>query len=74
MLIHGKHISSFLTHYPLCDGSGEVRTISLNSCLAVVGSLDGMAVTTVEGIGKSESGLHGVQGAFLDWGRVSHRA
>ena len=37
--------------------------MSINSCLATVGSLDGMAVTTVEGIGNSETGLHGVQGA-----------
>ena len=43
--------------------AGEVRTVSINSCLATVGSLDGMAVTTVEGIGNSETGLHGVQGA-----------
>ena len=37
--------------------------MSINSCLATVGSLDGMAVTTVEGIGNSEVGLHGVQSA-----------
>jgi len=43
--------------------TGEVRTVSINSCLATVGSLDGMAVTTVEGVGNSETGLHGVQGA-----------
>ena len=37
--------------------------MSINSCLATVGSLDGMAVTTVEGIGNSEAGMHGVQSA-----------
>ncbi len=37
--------------------------MSINSCLAPVGSLDGMAITTVEGIGNSEAGLHGVQSA-----------
>ena len=47
----------------LSHATGEVRTVSINSCLATVGSLDGMAVTTVEGIGNSETGLHGVQGA-----------
>lgn len=50
---------------------GEVKTISLNSCLATVGSLDGMSITTVEGIGNSSS-LHGVQGALLVWRHDYH--
>ena len=61
---------------PFLACSGEVRTVSINSCLATVGSLDGMAVTTVEGIGNSETGLHGVQGAHavLSWSDASRPA
>ena len=41
---------------------GATRTTSINSCLCLVGSLDGHAITTVEGLGNSATGFHRVQG------------
>ena len=41
------------------------RTTSINSCLCVVGSLDGSSITTVEGMGNSAAGFHSVQGELM---------
>ncbi|KAK9807521.1 hypothetical protein WJX72_001412 [[Myrmecia] bisecta] len=41
--------------------SGNVSLASINSCLCPLGSLDGAAVTTVEGIGNSRKGFDIVQ-------------
>ena len=41
------------------------RVTSINSCLCVVGCLDGSSITTVEGMGNSTAGFHRVQGALL---------
>ena len=38
------------------------RATSINSCLCLVGSLDGHSITTVEGLGNSAAGFHKVQG------------
>ena len=38
----------------------EIRHFSANACLTPVCSLDGLAVTTVEGIGGMRQGLHPV--------------
>ena len=51
----------------LC-GSGPVRHIAVNACLAPLCSIDGMAITTVEGIGSVEAGLHPCQvGLGIYW-------
>ena len=42
-------------------GGRRVVRRSVNSCLRPVASIDGMAVTTVEGIGNSRDGLHPLQ-------------
>ncbi|ROT73358.1 putative xanthine dehydrogenase [Penaeus vannamei] len=39
----------------------KVEHYSINACLAPVVSLHGLAVTTVEGIGSTRTGLHAVQ-------------
>ncbi|XP_045109509.1 xanthine dehydrogenase/oxidase-like isoform X2 [Portunus trituberculatus] len=46
---------------PWCFLSMERRHYSVNACLTPVASLHGMAVTTVEGIGSTKTGLHAVQ-------------
>ena len=38
-----------------------VRHMAVNACLAPLCSVDGMAVTTVEGIGSTRTTLHPVQ-------------
>jgi hypothetical protein len=42
--------------------AGTVTTSTINSCLQPVGSMDGLAIISPEGIGNSESGFHVVQG------------
>ncbi|KAK8737718.1 hypothetical protein OTU49_004207 [Cherax quadricarinatus] len=39
----------------------KVKHFSVNACLAPVASVHGLAVTTVEGIGSTTTGLHAVQ-------------
>ncbi|KAK8381248.1 hypothetical protein O3P69_008249 [Scylla paramamosain] len=39
----------------------KVKHYSVNACLTPVASLHGLAVTTVEGIGSTKTGLHAVQ-------------
>lgn len=39
----------------------KVKHYSVNACLTPVASVHGMAVTTVEGIGSTKTGLHAVQ-------------
>ena len=46
--------------------SGTVMETSINSCLCPVGSLDGVAVTSIEGLGSSLKGFHLVQGMPLE--------
>lgn len=41
--------------------TGKIKHISANACLTPLCSLDGMAVTTIEGIGGMRQGLHPVQ-------------
>lgn len=41
--------------------TSTVRHLSVNACLALVASMHGTAVTTVEGIGSTKNGLHAVQ-------------
>ena len=42
-----------------------VRHMAVNACLAPLCSVDGMAVTTVEGIGSTRTTLHPVQVSSL---------
>lgn len=49
MLSRYNHALDKVTHY------------SVNACLAPVASVHGLAVTTVEGIGSTKTGLHAVQ-------------
>ena len=42
----------------------STQTSSINSCLCPVGTLDGVAITTAEGLGNSRSGFSSVQGMF----------
>ena len=44
-----------------CHEEDAVEHISVNACLAPLCSVDGMAVTTVEGIGTTKTGLHPCQ-------------
>ena len=39
-------------------GTDKVTHVSVNACLAPLCSVDGMAVTTVEGIGSTRTALH----------------
>lgn len=41
--------------------TGKVVHYSMNACLALVAFMHGLAVTTVEGIGSTKTGLHAVQ-------------
>ncbi|XP_064080821.1 xanthine dehydrogenase/oxidase-like [Macrobrachium nipponense] len=41
--------------------TGKLFHYSVNACLALVASMHGLAVTTVEGIGSTRTGLHAVQ-------------
>lgn len=43
------------------DSSGVVHQHTINSCLRPLASLDGWAITTVEGIGCQKDGFHPVQ-------------
>ena len=43
------------------DKDCVIRHISANACLTPVCALDGIAVTTVEGIGGMKQGLHPIQ-------------
>ncbi|EFJ26415.1 hypothetical protein SELMODRAFT_97494 [Selaginella moellendorffii] len=43
----------------------SVEEVSINSCLALLGSLHLRAVTTIEGLGSSKTRLHAVQRRFL---------
>ena len=43
------------------DADKVIRHISANACLTPVCALDGIAVTTVEGIGGMKQGLHPIQ-------------
>eukprot|EP00891_Asterochloris_glomerata_P008497 jgi/Astpho2/8497/Aster-05539 len=47
--------------------SGLVHTESVNSCLKPVGTLDGCAVTTSEGLGNSSKGFSVVQDRFAEF-------
>ena len=40
----------------------KTATTSLNSCLAPLGSLDGVAISTVESLGNSRQGFSNIQG------------
>ena len=47
------------------DGaSGERETLAANACLLPLCSLDGAAVTTIEGIGSAATGYHKIQSAL----------
>ena len=46
-----------------CCLTGQVQTRSINSCLAPLGTLDGVQIITVEGLGNSKKGFSPVQGA-----------
>lgn len=50
------------SHPPCCRLAGKVLTI--NACLAPVGSLAGYHVLTAAGVGNSKQGFHPVQGAL----------
>ncbi|KAB7505699.1 Nicotinate dehydrogenase subunit A [Armadillidium nasatum] len=39
----------------------KIRHFTVNACLAPIGTMHGLAVTTVEGIGSTKSRLHPVQ-------------
>lgn len=41
--------------------SGKPRHLSVNACLAPLASMDGCAITTVEGIGSMREGVHPLQ-------------
>ena len=45
------------------NAPGLVHTESVNSCLKPIGTLDGCAITTSEGLGNSSKGFSVVQGA-----------
>ncbi|KAB7502685.1 Xanthine dehydrogenase/oxidase [Armadillidium nasatum] len=40
---------------------GSIRHYSINACLASIGTMHGLAVTTVEGVGSTKTRLHPVQ-------------
>jgi len=42
----------------------------VNSCLLLVGKIDGRQITTIEGIAGEDGSLHPIQEAFLDKGAV----
>jgi len=44
--------------------SGSVHTRAINACLAPVLAMDGLAITTVEGIGSTRGSMHSVQSAI----------
>eukprot|EP00879_Flechtneria_rotunda_P032210 GHRR01035378.1.p1 GENE.GHRR01035378.1~~GHRR01035378.1.p1 ORF type:complete len:320 (+),score=95.90 GHRR01035378.1:95-1054(+) len=44
--------------------TGTVHTSIVNSCLATIGSYDGVLITTSEGLGNSKCGFHPVQEAI----------
>ena len=53
----------------------STQTSSINSCLCPVGTLDGVAITTAEGLGNSRTGFSSVQGMFCSrasWTRSLH--
>jgi xanthine dehydrogenase/oxidase len=45
---------------------GQIEHVPVNSCLLPVCSLDGVAVTTVEGVGSTRTGLHPVQQRLVE--------
>ncbi|KAI8796511.1 xanthine dehydrogenase, partial [Biomphalaria glabrata] len=47
-----------VTHAP---GGGKLETMSINSCLCPLYSVDGWQITTVEGIGNQKDGFHPIQ-------------
>ncbi|KAL5009537.1 hypothetical protein ScPMuIL_011842 [Solemya velum] len=48
--------------------SSTVRHVSANACLVPLCSLYGVAVTTVEGVGSVQNGLHPIQKSLVDSG------
>ena len=44
-----------------CTADGKVQHFAVNACLTPLCSVHGMAVTTVEGIGSTRTGLHPCQ-------------
>src|SRR4026208_96271 len=43
---------------------GTIQNSAINSCIALVGQLDGLGVRTVEGLVQADGALHPVQDAF----------
>tara|TARA_R110002050_G_scaffold284138_1_gene433149 strand:+ start:100 stop:519 length:420 start_codon:yes stop_codon:yes gene_type:complete len=43
------------------ENNGKQATVSVNSCLRMLASVDGMHVTTIEGMGNKKDGLDPVQ-------------
>ncbi|KAH7296056.1 hypothetical protein KP509_26G007100 [Ceratopteris richardii] len=41
--------------------SKQVQESSINSCLALLCSVDGCAITTIEGLGSTQTGFHSIQ-------------
>ena len=48
------------------DASGKVAHSAMNACLVTLASLDGAAVTTIEGLGNSRDGLHPIQQRMVE--------
>jgi len=46
--------------------TGQVRQFATNACLHPLASMDGWAVTTTEGLGSVQQGLHPIQSSMVD--------
>jgi len=47
--------------------TGQATTVSVNSCLRPLATFDGVAVTTIEGLGSVETGMHPLQQKIAQW-------
>jgi xanthine dehydrogenase small subunit len=50
------------------NGDGSVRSEAVNSCMVMLGQVDGAGVRTVEGLAAADGALHPVQAAYVETG------
>lgn len=48
------------------DAAGRIHRRAVNSCLTLIGQVDGLGVRTVEGVAAADATPHPVQAAFVD--------